>query len=307
MVTYDDFVQNCYDLGDDNTAAMQVFFPRFGKHAYRRAMRLFGRQFEERTKTTSTVALQQYYQLPVDYSFMKTVKVAVGTLSYPMDEVKGQKEWDQLNRLSNVSSDRPTKFFVRLNLGQGGDEVGFWPMPSSSGNQVTLVYNAVPRDIGQLAFMTGTVTVTTQTRTVTGSVAAFTPQMVGRFLKVSDPQGDGNFYKVSAYVSSSSLTLQNYYEGPTASVSAYGIYDLFALPEEAQMVPVYYAMWHYYLMRQNRESASLYKALYEDEFTQARQNHEAKTLDSVVSRRRDSNLVVDYPLWFPSSGITPGP
>lgn len=299
MVTYDDYLQTCYDLSGDSSGTNQTFVARLGNVAYRRAMRFFGRQFEERTKTSTTVTSQQYYQLPIDYTFLKSVKVSVGTYVYPLEEVKSQQRWDELNRMTNLTNTIPTHFFIRLNLGVGGDEVGIWPTPSSTGNVITLVYEASPKTLGISAYTTGTVSITQGTATLTGVGTGFTAQMVGRYLNVTGAQTDGQYYKVSAYVSGTSLTLQNYYEGGSVNGSTYGLYELFGLPEEAQMLPVYFTMWHYFLVRQNAKQAGVYKGLYEDEFEKAKINESEKSRDGVIKRGGSTNLNVDYPGYFP--------
>lgn len=301
MVTYDDYIQTCYDLANDDQAANLDFIKRIGNTGYRRAMRLFGRQFEERTKTTTTVASQQYYQLPIDYTFMKSIKILVGTYQYPLTEVKGQVEWDNLNRLTNIVNQRPIKYFIRLNSGVGGDEVGIWPTPSTTGNLMTLVYEAAPKTVGNTKYTTGTVSISTATNTLIGTGTAFLPQMVGRHVQIADPQGDDQFYKVKVYLSSTQLQLENYYEGPTVSGSAYGIYELFGIAEEAQMIPVYYTLWHYFLMRQNQDKADYYRKLHDNELSVCKRNEAEKTRDGVVKRGQNVNLAVEYPLFFPQN------
>lgn len=306
MVTYDDFLQTCYDLMDTSTAAHQAFVTRIGNIGYRRAMRYFGRQFEERTKTTTTVAGQQYYQLPVDYSFAKSMKTLVGTYQYPTDEIRSQTEWDDLNRLTNISNTRPLKHFIRLNAGIGGDEIGFWPTPSVNGQTITFVFEAVPADVGQAAFSAGQVSVINLSATVTSNAASFTPSLVGRYFSVQPPSGDGQYYRVANYVSPTSLTLVNYYEGPTASNVGFQVQDLFGIAEESQMIPVYYTMWHFYLMRRSPELAEMYRKLHNEDLEKGRENQETKSHDLIIRRSEgyDGGYGLDYPPWFPSAGIS---
>jgi hypothetical protein len=306
MVTYDDFLQSCYDLADDMSAGNQAFLIRMGNTAYRRAMRYFGRQFEERTKTTTTVAGQQYYQLPIDYAFGKSFKTLVGAYSYPTVEVLSQTEWDELNRITTLSNTRPTRHYIRLNAGIGGDEVGFWPTPSASGDPITFVYEAVPSDVLQPATLGMTGSLSNASNLLNDSASTFTPLLIGRYFCIQPPYGDGQYYKVTQYVSSTQLGLQNYYEGPTFTTEPYGIYDLFGIAEEAQMVPVYYAMWHFYLMRRNKDLADYYKEMHDEEMKKCRDNEVAKSHDNIISRRGgDNGAFLDYPPWFPSNGITP--
>lgn len=304
MVTYDDFLQTCYDLADDNSSANQAFIVRIGNIGYRRAMRFFGRQFEERTKTTTTVAGQQYYQLPIDYTFAKTFKTLVGTYQYPTEEVRGQREWDDLNRITNISNTRPVKHFIRLNAGIGGQEVGFWPTPSTAGELITFVFESVPSDVGQAALLSSTGSLTTGANLLNDSAATFTPAQIGRYFCAQPPVGDGQYYKINQYISSTQLGLQNYYEGPTFTNTSYGIYDLFGLAEEAQMIPVYYAMWHFYLMRQNDALAGEYKSMHDDEMLKSQENESSKSRDDIISRETGRGRSLDYPEWFPSNGVT---
>jgi len=305
MVTYDDFLQTCYDLADSNNASDQVFIQRMGNIGYRRAMRLFGRQFEERTKVTTTVALQQYYQLPIDYSFLKSVTVAVGTYQYPLEEIQSQEEWNNYNRLTSLTNTRPLKYFIRLNSGVGGEEIGLWPTPSAAGNAMTLVYESSPSAVIQPAYTSGTVSASQGSATLTGNGTAFTPSLVGRYFLASPPGGDGQFYRVSSYISATSLLLQNYLEGFSIASAPYGIYDLFGISEEAQMIPVYYTMWHYYLMRQNDTLAGEYKKMHDEDFTRCKDAESTKSRSLVIRRGSAFNTTLDYPMWFPANGISP--
>jgi NADH:ubiquinone oxidoreductase subunit len=305
MVTYDDFLQTCYDLADDASAGNKAFLVRMGNTAYRRAMRYFGRQFEERTKTTTTVAGQQYYQLPIDYAFGKSFKTLVGAYSYPTKEVLSQTEWDNLNRITTLSNTRPTRHYIRLNSGIGGDEVGFWPTPSATGDPITFVYEAVPSDVVQPALLGTTGVLTNASNAFTDSAGIFNIAQVGRYLCAQPPYGDGQYYRITNYTSATAVTLQNYYEGATYTGATYGIYDLFGIAEEAQMVPVYYAMWHFYLMRRNPTLTKSYKEMHDEEMKKCRENEVAKSHDNIITRRGgDNGALLDYPPWFPSNGIT---
>lgn len=72
------------------------------------------------------------------------------------------------------------------------------------------------------AYATGTVTFTNGSTTVTGSGTTFTSDMVGR--KIATAYG-APFYVISAFVSTTEVTLADDYDGTTAAGSAYVIYD----------------------------------------------------------------------------------
>ena len=70
-------------------------------------------------------------------------------------------------------------------------------------------------------YETGTVTVTNGSKTVTGSGTTFTAAMVSRKFKVSS---DNAYYRISAFVSTTEITLETPYEGTTASAKTYTIF-----------------------------------------------------------------------------------
>src|SRR3990167_2553327 len=71
-------------------------------------------------------------------------------------------------------------------------------------------------------YATGTVTVTAASQTVTGDSTTFTSAMVGRKFRVS---GEAAYYTISAYVSATEITLEQPYQGDTASGESYSIYQ----------------------------------------------------------------------------------
>ena len=101
----------------------------------------------ERTRTRTTVASQQYYDLFVDTLFVKTVTVTVGSIAYPVQEVESQEMWDYLNARTSQTSDIPEYFFVRPNLGLGNSEIGLFPIPASASNTITIVQESNVRDL----------------------------------------------------------------------------------------------------------------------------------------------------------------
>jgi len=68
---------------------------------------------------------------------------------------------------------------------------------------------------------TGTVTVTQDSTTVTGSGTTFTEAMIGRLFKVDD---DDNWYEISAFVGVTEITLASNYTGTGGAGNDYNIY-----------------------------------------------------------------------------------
>ena len=79
-------------------------------------------------------------------------------------------------------------------------------------------------------YTTGTVTVTNNSKTVTGSGTTFTAAMVGRKIRVAS---ENAYYRITAFVSTTEVTLEVVYQGTTASAQTYSIYkDEYKLPAD---------------------------------------------------------------------------
>lgn len=95
-------------------------------------------------------------------------------------------------------------------------------------------------------YETGTVTVTNGSTTVTGSATTFTAAMVGRKFRVS---GQNAYYRISAFVSTTEVTLEVAFQGTTASAQSYSIFkDEYRLPADLDA---------YKVMRQIEDANSL--------------------------------------------------
>ena len=95
-------------------------------------------------------------------------------------------------------------------------------------------------------YETGTVTVTNNSKTVTGSGTTFTTAMVGRKIRVA---GQNAYYRIASYVSGTEITLENIFQGDTASAQTYSIYkDEYRLPSDLDV---------YKVMRQIEDSQSI--------------------------------------------------
>lgn len=91
-------------------------------------------------------------------------------------------------------------------------------------------------DVGQTIapYSTGTVTATLGSATVTGSGTTWTSAMAGRKFRVD---GDLDFYTISAFVSTTEITLADVYVNATASAKAYEIYqDTYALGSDVDRI-----------------------------------------------------------------------
>ncbi len=246
-----------------------------------------GRSHTEKTQTASTVEDQQFYTLPSEALYVKSVKVTSSSIEYPLEPIIDQDTWDIFNAAITGTTDIPTFYFVRPGFGVGGTEIGLFPIPSSSGNTITLIYEAGDRDLNIDKFTTGTVTVTNGDATITHSATGFTAAMVGRYFQTDD---DRTWYRVASFTDTSNMELENVFEGTSGAAQSYQIAEIFNIPEELQILPVYYALSHFYDMRHDDTKSLKYRAIFDKELRDGKRRWIHKTRGSVINRRRQFHL-----------------
>lgn len=301
MLIWDNAITTVQGFTSDVT--QDTFLKLMMNVGYKLILAELGRPQTEKTKTASTVAAQQYYQAPPDYLWMKELTVTVGSVTYVVEEEESQEMWDRLNMVSRQSA-VPNYFFVRPSFGYSGTEFGIWPIPSAV-NTMNLIYEATEKDLSQTQYTTGTITVTNGSAVVTGSGTTFTASMVGRYFQPSGTLDDGLWYKVSSVSTGTSLTLENNYQGTTQSGQTYVIAEAFALPDEMQILPCYYAAFHYFGgPKKDTQSAQMYGQLFVDGLKSAKKRYGSKSRNNVIRSKKFARVYPLYPAYFPSSGIT---
>lgn len=128
--------------------------------------------FNERSFTIATVAGQQFYPLPYNYSKLKTGTLTIGNLRWTPTEILSRRDWDQLNTISNYTSDIPNNFYIYNN------QFGLWPIPSTTGNIIQFNYQIRVPDLIFADYVTGTVSATntggvTSTNNLFGGSASY--------------------------------------------------------------------------------------------------------------------------------------
>ena len=256
--------------------------------------------FLEKTKTASTVASQQGYNLPFDYRKMIDVTVTIGTFKYTPKECPSREYWDYLNSSTSVESDTPMYYFIF------NGQLNFYPTPSSStSNAITYSYIRGFKNMSIADYTTGTVDAVSGT-TVTGSGTTWASPMAGRYLRITPTNvaatsGDGIWYEISTVGSTTSITLTNSYNGTTltsAAGAAYTIGDMSILPEAYQVLPVYRACEFYFSTKtEDLNRAQYFKRLYDE------------GMAGMISfyGRKTSNVVIgstDFPLQNPNNFLS---
>lgn len=151
----------------------------------------------------------QSYRLPANISKLKTPTITIGQLVYSSYPVNSIQEWVKVNALPYTAA-YPAYFFLYNN------ELQFWPIPSSTGQVITLYAQINTPDL-TYADVTGTIAsggmaVNSNIITTTGTPFNLFPQNVDltftnlQFV-ATPPNGDGLNYPIQNFTSSLSTTL----------------------------------------------------------------------------------------------------
>lgn len=110
--------------------------------------------FNESEFKITTVAGQEGYNLPWNYSKLKTGTLTIGNLRWNPREILSRNDWDDLKTIENYKSDIPNNFFIY------NGKFNLWPIPSTTGNTIGFHYKIRVPDLTFADYTTGTVSVT---------------------------------------------------------------------------------------------------------------------------------------------------
>jgi len=248
----------------------------------------------ERSYTTTTVAQQQFYRLPPQVKELINLTVTIGSVKWIPNVCPTRDYWDSLNVIT-FYQDFPSFFFVY------DGQVGIFPTPASSGNTIEMHYKTRIKDLSQADYTTGTVAITQDTTTLTGTGTTFIKNMEDRWIRIAEPTGDGNWYQIKTYTDATHLELYNKYTGPTVSGGTYIIGEMPIMPEDYQDLALYRALHVYYNSRvPNPSQADLYKSLYDEGYALLDAEFGQKTTNVALT---DTDVPVYNPNLFLRSQI----
>ena len=198
---------------------------------------------EAATTDITTVGVQ-FYPIPPQVSKIKNDTITVGQLVYTPAPVASIQEWTMLNALP-YTSDIPNYFYIYNN------QVGFWPIPSTSGNVISFNYKARFPDLSFADYSTGTLSgIAKGSTSITGVTTAWSTTgafplntdltFFNLFLRITPPLGDGIWYQIQSFQSATALTLiQPIQNAPSATATSYLIGQLPLLQEDFHDMLVY--------------------------------------------------------------------
>jgi hypothetical protein len=271
MLTFQDQYQLYQQITGDYSSATLLIAKRDINEGAAMFMNRLGRKFNKEYQTASLTINVQYYQLPSEVLRVSEIRVLQGTTFYMPELVTSEEDWNNLNATTSTST-YPTHYYIR-----GFNEIGLFPIPSASvTGGLRISYEPQHVDLSQADYTTGTITVTNGAVAVTHSASGFTQQMVGRYLQVTDGT-DGKWYRIGAFVSSSVVNLENYYEGIGGSGRTFKIGEITKIPNAYQDAPVYYALDRYYQTQNDQKTAQAYEARFDRKLKGAKQSYARST------------------------------
>lgn len=288
MLTFTDQTNLYQQITQDYSAAGLVIAKRDINEGGAMFLNRLGRKFNKEYQTTSLVANQQYYQLPSEVIRVSEIRVLQGTNYYTPILVSSELEWNQLNTITTTGN-YPSHYYIR-----GFNEIGLYPTPSAA---VTsgLVISFEPQnvDLTQDDYVTGTVTVSNASVTVTHSGTGFTQSMIGRWFQVIDGT-DSKWYRIASFTSTSVLSVENYYEGISGSGRSFRIGEVMKIPQGYQDAPVYYACDRFYQTQNDQGTAQSYQQRFDMKVKSAKETYGRSTSRMGIKNRNNGRR----PTWL---------
>ncbi len=203
-------------------------------------------RFLEATKDMYTVANQESYQIP--NGFRKLIDMQIysdsGSSStstiYSPEMIFDPTKWKLVQQYRLGTSSTP--YFVYVE----NTSFKIQPIPSVDGNLIRLRGRLQTRNLSIDDYTTGTiVSIANGGTALVGSGTTWTADMVGRYIQITETTaangGDGFWYQIGAYVSSTALTLLKPYEGTSISAGSatYTLGQASVIPEAYDIAVVY--------------------------------------------------------------------
>lgn len=258
------------NLSTSDTTAMSIVDSRMND-SIRTICSLQGGKlrFLEATTDMSTVANQESYQIPNKFRKLIDLYIYSGSGSstdtiYSPEMVFDPTRWKLIKQYRLGSQDVPYFTYVE------NQKYYIQPIPATSGNLITLRGRLNVRDLNIADYTTGSiVSVSNGGTAVVGTGTAWTADMVGRYIRITQTSaangGDGFWYEIGSYTSATSIGLLKPYTGTTiaAGTAAYTIGQVPVIPEAYQPAIEYRSIALYWQNQNDLTRAKTYWMLYD--------------------------------------------
>lgn len=200
----------------------------------------------------STIAGQQDYALPVRAFKAEDISVLVGSIRYSPKIIENARQWHQLTIVNTPQSTIPMFVYIDRR------KMSFYPTPSANGNTIRAIMTEKEPDLTEDDVTGGTIVATNASVTITGTNTTFSASHVGWQIQLPDKM----WYEVATVASATSLTVAKMYEGATATGASYKLGQVSLIPEEGQMLPVYYAAMTHFLSLEKPDKSAQFERLF---------------------------------------------
>lgn len=279
MLTFTDMKQNAADnCGIYLTDPAMTKITRDISTGVKRFQNAARRYWTRREKKTNIVLDQVYYQFSSDMLRLTTVKMVKDDIEYPLTQIYGEDEWIKLNSVKS-SSNIATAYYIK-----GADEIGIYPVPSEN---ITdgLVVSYEPRMV-DMAIEDVTLDcklVNNSYEIETNSPDTFNANMVNECWITVGDGSDGNWYKVSKYIDSTHIWIDNVYQGASSNSTQVRIGQVPQFPEEYHDAPVDYACALFFKLRKDLETSGIYQQSFDKAFAEYRTVYGYKTTGALIN------------------------
>ena len=234
--------------------------------------------FNESSFTTPSVSGQQFYNLPPQCRKIINVTGTIGSVVWITKDCPDRNYWDFLNTIQ-FKQDFPMFHFIWNH----NTQFGVWPTPASNGNTYTVNYQMRNIDLSQADYTTGTVTATNGSPNISFAGSTLIGNMANRWIQISAPAGDNQWYQIGNYYSATAIGLLNPYTGTAASSASYTIGEMPILSEDYQDLALYRALWIYFTsIVPDSGRSKLYENLYDVGFEKLNMEYGQKVTSPVL-------------------------
>jgi hypothetical protein len=270
MRTYTTFLQDYLSL-TDNSEANQTMGAIYTNDSIRTICNLQGGKlrFLEATKTMTTVANQETYQIPNGFRKLIDMYIYDGAGAsddtiYAPKMIFDPTIWKRI--LQSHLGTQQVPYFTYVE----NTTFKIQPIPSVTGNLMVLRGRLQTRDLSIADYTTGTiVSIANGGTAVVGSGTTWTADMVGRYIKITETTaaggGDGFWYQIGTYTSATSIGLTKPYEGTSiaAGSATYTIGQCSVIPEAYDIAVVYRSAALYWRDKGNKDKYQSFMGLYD--------------------------------------------
>lgn len=267
------------------SATELVIIKRDINRAVDRFKSVMRRPWSRIARKANTVASQQDYQLPKSVLRVMGVEYKYGDSYFPLIEVGGEQNFSRLNAVPSATIGIPRFWFPK-----GKNVVSIYPTPSEAVTEgIRVYYEPKQTRMESDDYITGTVTVTQGDATITHSAAGFTEAMVGRYFYVTDGT-HGEEYQIVSYTDSSTLELENVYEGSSGSGKTFLIGVVPDIPDEYHDSLIDYCIGRFYKRQKDVVTAKAFMRDFQDAVEECKELYSSPTSDDKINNLHNTSM-----------------